>query len=89
MAQGSGVRSSVASIGTSAAQIVSGRSQRDGLVVQNLHATNNLYVGDSTVTTSTGVKVVAGGSITVDELSGPLYGIADGASTDVRVMEVF
>lgn len=78
-----------ATIGTSAAQIVAGNASRNGLVVQNNHATNDLYVGASSgVTTSNGVKVPAGGSIEFSEYVGPVFGIASGASTDVRYFEV-
>lgn len=78
-----------ASVGTSASQIVASRSSRNGLVVQNIHASNDLYIGsDSSVTTSTGVKVPAGASIEFPEYVGAVYGIASGSSTTVRYFEV-
>jgi hypothetical protein len=80
---------SAVSIGTSAAQIVDGTSMRRSVVVQNAHASNVLYVGaNSSVTTSNGIKIAAGDSISFNDYVGTLYGIASGASTDVRVFEV-
>lgn len=77
------------SIGTSAAVIKAAHGSRTSLVVQNAHATNTLYVGsDSSVTTSNGVVVAAGASVTFDDYTGDVYGIASGASTDVRYFQV-
>jgi hypothetical protein len=75
-------------IGTSAALIKGSTSGRESIVIQNVHASNDLYVGPSGVTTSSGVKVPAGQSITFDDYIGPVYGIASAASTDVRYLEV-
>ena len=73
------------SIGTSAAVIAAGRSGREGITIQNAHASNTLYVGTTdAVTTSNGVKVPAGASLSIGSYNGPVYGIASGASTDVR-----
>lgn len=78
------------SIGTSAAIIKAGRSTRKSVVVQNVHASNDLYVGtDASVATTTGVKLAAGASIEFDDYNGPVYGIASGASTDVRYLETY
>jgi hypothetical protein len=77
------------SIGTSAAVIVDGTSLRRGVVIQNVHATQDLYIGsDSSVATTTGLKIIAGASRELLDYSGPVYGIASGASTDVRYFEV-
>lgn len=85
----SGANSAV-SVGASAVSVASARLARNGLVIQNAHASNTLYLGaDSNVTTSNGLKVVAGGSCEFPDYQGAVYGIASGASTDVRVFEVF
>lgn len=77
-----------ASVGTSAVLIRSGKSGRDGIIIQNVHATQVVYIGsDASVATTTGLKVAAGSSVTLDFYNGPVYGIADGASTDVRFFE--
>ena len=89
MSSGGGLTNSTATIGATAGSIIAGRSGRRSVVVQNLHASNDLYIGDdANVTTSNGVKVAAGQSISFEEYIGPVYGIASGAGTDVRVLEV-
>lgn len=76
-------------IGGAAAVIKAAKTTRKSIVVQNVHATQILYVGsDSSVTTSNGLKVAAGASVTLDDYNGPVYGIASGADTDVRYFEV-
>lgn len=86
---GSSVASTAASIGTSAGVVVNGRTARKSLIVQNLHATQLLYLGGSDVSTSNGLQVAAaGGTRQIDNFTGTLYGIASGASTDVRVIEI-
>lgn len=77
------------SIGTSAAVISAASRYRDqGILVQNAHASNILYVGtDSSVTTSNGLKIGAGESLLIPG-NDVVYGIASGASTDVRFMAV-
>lgn len=76
-------------IGGTAAIIVSGRATRDSVIVQNLHASNDLYVGpDSDVLTTTGIKIAAGESYQVPT-RGDVYGIASAAGTDVRYWEVY
>lgn len=77
-----------ASIGTSAAQIVLGRSSREALLVQNL-GTADLYVGGSTVTTANGVKVAAGSAMGFSDFNGPLYGISASGTLDVRYLESY
>jgi hypothetical protein len=76
------------SVGATAVLLRTGKSGRDGVIVQNVHATQIVYVGtDANVLTTTGLKVAPGASLTLDFYNGPLYGIADGAATDVRVLE--
>jgi hypothetical protein len=86
MASGAGAYGNIA-IGATAAQIVPGRSLRDSVVIQNVHATQVLYLGtNASVTTANGLKLLAGESVRL-ELAGPVYGIASGADTDVRFFE--
>tara|TARA_R110002096_G_scaffold108964_2_gene238493 strand:+ start:3034 stop:3366 length:333 start_codon:yes stop_codon:yes gene_type:complete len=60
---------------------------RRQLMVQNLGA-GLLFVGDSTVTITDGVRVASGDTLTLDVLDvGDVYAISDGVS-DVRVMEL-
>lgn len=76
-------------VGAAAVLIRAGNPQRRSVVVQNVHATQVLYVGDdSSVTTAAGLRLNASESIRIDDYNGPVYGIASGAATDVRYFEV-
>lgn len=73
-------------IGTTAAIISASNSTTVSRIVQNNHASNDLYIGGaSTVTTANGLKVPAGGSLVIDKSFGEIWGIANAASTDVRL----
>lgn len=82
-------------VGTTAVQLLANNpGRRRALVIQNVHASNDLYLGlgasANTVTTSNGIRIKAGETYSDGEpncYSGPIYGIASGASTDVRVLE--
>jgi hypothetical protein len=78
-----------ATVGTSAALLVAGRTLRKSILIQNAHGSNKLYVGvASTVTTSSGIRLDPDNSIEFTDYLGPIYAIADGASTDVRYLEI-
>jgi hypothetical protein len=84
---GSGAHGAVA-VGTTAVLIRPGSTARDGLQVQNVHASQTLYVGTSSgVTVANGIKVAPGVTWSSRDYSGPVWGIADGANTDVRFFE--
>jgi hypothetical protein len=74
---------------TSAQLIAAARSSRDAVRVQNLHASNLLYIGpDSAVTAANGIRIAAGAETTIPS-RGDIYAIASAASTDVRYWEIF
>lgn len=75
-------------IGATAAVIVAAKASRASIVVQNVHATNVLYVGPSSVTTANGLRLNPGESIEFTDYTGAIYGIASAAGTDVRYLEV-
>lgn len=77
------------SIGTTAAVVKAAFFRRESILIVNNHASQILYLGsDSSVTTSNGIPVAAGGSVRLRTKS-DVYGIASGASTDVRYFEEF
>lgn len=86
---GSNLNHGEVSIGTAAAQIIAGRTTRKSLLVRNIHATQILYVGGSGVTTANGMKVKPDESVEFADFNGTLYGVADGAATAVRFLEVY
>lgn len=75
------------SIGASAALVVAARQTRESVVIKNNHASQILYLGSNTsVTTSNGLPLIAGESVRL-KAKQAIYGIASGASTDVRYFE--
>lgn len=80
-----------ASIGTGETESPSTAMKgRRFLIAQNVHATQHLFVRFVTgVTTSNGIKVAAGTSITL-EIGDQVrtFWTADGASTDLRYIEI-
>lgn len=54
--------------------------------IQNNHATEAIYVGDSTVTTATGIKVAAAGGILYYRNTAELWAVSTGANNDVRLV---
>lgn len=85
---GSDVNHGAKSVTTTATAILAGRSARESLLVQNLGSVD-VYVGGSTVTTATGIKVAANESLSFDEFVGTLYGIVAAGACDVRFFEVY
>lgn len=78
------------SVGGTAVQLILARTTRQRLLVRNNHATQILYLGtDSGVTTSTGFPVAAATTLAIENHVGPLWAIASGAATDVRLFDVY
>jgi hypothetical protein len=80
------------SIGTSAA-VVAAAKNRKSVIVQNNHATQILYLGDDAnvtadATSTGGLKIAAGASVTIEGFTGNVYGIASGATTPVAFFEI-
>lgn len=67
-------------VGTSSVKAVSAKTTSEGARVRNTHATNILYVGDSTVDAASGYPIPPGQSETFDYV-GDLYVIGSGAGT--------
>jgi hypothetical protein len=74
---------------TAATLIVAARTARDFVVVGNTGAANNLYVGPSGVTTSTGYKLIPGAYLPPMTFDGAVYVIADNATSSVSWYEVY
>lgn len=76
------------SVGTSAT-LIRATKQRGQITIQNVHASNVLYIGtDSSVDATNGLKLASGESFTIVGYFGPVYGLASGASTDTRYFVV-
>jgi hypothetical protein len=79
--------SAVTVTGSATAIPATNLASRYVLVIQNL-SSDNIYVGDITVTTANGLKLVPNAvlSIMVED-SVQVYGISDGTSSNVRILE--
>jgi hypothetical protein len=79
---------STVSVGATAVQLVDGTTLRKAVIIQNVHATQILFIGgDANVTTANGLRIGVNESVQIDRPD-PVYGIASGAATDVRVFEI-
>lgn len=77
-------------VADSASLIKAGVTTRRSITIQNNHATQTLHIGNtSAVTTSTGLKIAAGASFTIEDYNGPIYGIASGADTTTNYFETY
>lgn len=85
-----GLRTSAVTVTTSATPLPANPLEyRRALVVHN-NSGNTIFLGDSSVTTSTGLPLAAGEKIAFDIQNNPnvvVYGVA-GTDTDVRIMEL-
>lgn len=62
-------------------------TQRRKIIIQNL-GSDNLFIGDTNVTTSNGIQISSGLLLELNVLSyGDIYGISAGTS-DVRILEM-
>lgn len=76
-------------VAATATLIVSDRSRREAVIIQNNHATQTLHLGyDSSVTTSSGLKIAPGASVTL-ETQRQVYGIGSGAATTTNYLELY
>lgn len=75
-------------LSTSAALVSGGSSSRGTVLVRNLDASISIYVGSAGVTSSTGMLIKAGESITI-RTSGALYAVAASGTPAVAVLEEF
>jgi hypothetical protein len=74
-------------IGSTAGLIVPLRDSRRSVLLQNLSA-NDIYVGGSTVTMATGIKVAPAEDITIYTRA-PLYAISANEGNDLRYLEEY
>lgn len=84
---GTSIATAAVSVGTSATLLSAADSLRQAVTIQNNDASADLYVGGSGVTTATGIKVPAGGSITLDKTTAAIYGRVSSGTVDARVLE--
>jgi len=83
---GAGTLSAAAvTVGTSAAVVSAASATRQSVLIQNLGSVD-IFVGPSGVTTSNGLKVAAGETLTLDDNVAAIYAISGTAGQNVRVL---
>jgi hypothetical protein len=75
-------------IGVVADKLVDENTYRRSILIQNLSATNNLYIGNAGVTTANTVKIAPGEGLTLYSRSA-IYAVADADTCDVRYLEEY
>jgi hypothetical protein len=81
--RGATIDSGSASVTTSAAAVLAADSTRRSVVLTNL-GTDNVWIGDSGVAANTGVKIIPGGSLTIDHAPTPaIYAVSSSGSQTV------
>lgn len=88
MRSGNAIATGAVNVGEAATVIVPADSQRTRLTLQN-ESSVDIYLGGSAVTDADGLRLGAGGSLSLDTGAG-IYGIVaagDGAANEVRYME--
>ena len=76
------------SVTNAATKIVDIRSTRRSVVIINLSSSVTVYLGPSGVTTSTGLAIPAGQSVSIP-FTGAIYGIVASGSLTVSYMEIY
>lgn len=76
----------VATTNSTASIILPADVRRKISTVQNLHATEPLFVGDSSVTVATGIQVNAAGGICYWRNTAALYGISTNSNNAIRLV---
>jgi len=78
------------SVSDTATQIVSSRTNRRGLLIQNDDSSESVWIGSSSVSVSNGIEILPKGQVTINNYGGSMYGIcSSGKTADVRYMEVW
>lgn len=77
-------------VGVAAVVLLAARTGRRAVLIQNVSTINDLYIGlGANPTVANGIKVKPGESFKDETFTGAVHGIASGAGTDVRVVEVY
>lgn len=76
----------VISVTNSATLIKAATSGRQSISIQNLGAAD-MFIGNASVTTSTGLKVANGETYVIDKTTAAIYGITASGTADVRYLE--
>ena len=82
----SSVSTGQVSVGTTATLVVASNTNRKSVIIRN-QGTTDAYIGDSTVTTTTGLLIKAGDAITLDRTTAAIYAIVASGTTTFGYLE--
>ena len=82
----SSITAAAVTVGTSEVSLAAANSSRKLLTIQN-NGSVDVYIGPTGLTTSTGLKVAAGGSYSTENSTAQYFGISGTASQNCRVLE--
>lgn len=71
-----------------ATQIVAANATRRAVVIVNTDASNAIYIGSASVTSSTGIKLAAGANISIPTVAA-VYGITASSTAVAGELEVY
>lgn len=75
------------SLTTTASEILAASTTRRSLIIQNIDASIDVYIGPSGVTSSTGLKLAAGQSVTIDKAAAAaVYAVAASGAPAIRTL---
>lgn len=74
-------------IGTTATSLAAANTGRTSIIIQNIGATNQARVGDTNITTTRGVRLAPGESVTF-ETTAQIFGLSEASTTDFAVTEL-
>jgi hypothetical protein len=74
-------------VGTSATSLAAANTSRTSVIVQNIGATNTARVGDTNITTSRGIRLAPGESVTL-ETTAQIFGLSEASTTDFAITEL-
>lgn len=86
LAKGSTIVSNQISIDTDATLIRDANTNRKGIIIKNEGAVT-MFIGASDVTTSTGVSIESGSSISLDKTTAAIYGVVATDTTTASYLE--
>jgi hypothetical protein len=86
-ARGSTFAPSAVSVGATATLLKDANSSRKELWIAN-NSSVTVYIGDSSVTTTSGIPVAAGATYIIDSTTAAVYGIVESGTADCRVVEI-
>lgn len=86
--QGQTLSNSADTVGTTAAEILAANTTRRSVAIQNLDASNEIYIGDSSVTTVNGFKIGPDSGLVIDKAAAAsIWAVCASGTPAIRILE--